>query len=97
MDGEQILFIGMKEGVTDIEETLRDRHHIKFEEPDDFRIERAAFRGRDRLDGDGEDPPYERCSNRVGNDGLLHFIPLRGRPTPGAIPVRPAGQAADWR
>jgi putative ABC transport system permease protein len=32
----------LKDGIEDINETLRDRHHIKFEEPDDFRIENLA-------------------------------------------------------
>jgi putative ABC transport system permease protein len=32
----------LKDGIEDIKETLRDRHHIKFEEPDDFHIENLA-------------------------------------------------------
>ncbi|MDC8758355.1 ABC transporter permease [Janthinobacterium fluminis] len=32
----------LKDGIEDIKETLRDRHHIKFEEPDDFRIDNLA-------------------------------------------------------
>ncbi|MBY0572467.1 MAG: ABC transporter permease [Undibacterium sp.] len=32
----------LQDGIADINETLRDRHHIKFEEPDDFRIENLA-------------------------------------------------------
>jgi putative ABC transport system permease protein len=32
----------LQDGIEDINETLRDRHHIKFEEPDDFRIENLA-------------------------------------------------------
>jgi putative ABC transport system permease protein len=34
--------IPLSEGINDINETLRDRHRIKFEEPDDFRIENLA-------------------------------------------------------
>jgi putative ABC transport system permease protein len=32
----------LQDGISDINETLRDRHHIKFEEPDDFRIDNLA-------------------------------------------------------
>ena len=32
----------LQDGIDDINETLRDRHHIKFEEPDDFKIENLA-------------------------------------------------------
>ncbi|WP_317201913.1 ABC transporter permease [Janthinobacterium sp.] len=32
----------LKDGVEDIKETLRDRHRIKFEEPDDFRVDNLA-------------------------------------------------------
>ncbi|MES2153450.1 MAG: ABC transporter permease [Pseudomonadota bacterium] len=32
----------LQDGIDDINETLRDRHHIKFEEPDDFRIDNLA-------------------------------------------------------
>jgi putative ABC transport system permease protein len=32
----------LNDGIEDINETLRDRHHIKFEDPDDFRIENLA-------------------------------------------------------
>ena len=32
----------LQDGINDINETLRDRHHIKFEEPDDFRIDNLA-------------------------------------------------------
>jgi putative ABC transport system permease protein len=32
----------LEEGIADINETLRDRHHIKLDEPDDFRIENLA-------------------------------------------------------
>jgi putative ABC transport system permease protein len=32
----------LQDGIEDINETLRDRHHIKFEEPDDFRIQNLA-------------------------------------------------------
>ncbi|MEN9865110.1 MAG: hypothetical protein RL748_700, partial [Pseudomonadota bacterium] len=32
----------LNDAIADINETLRDRHHIKFEEPDDFRIENLA-------------------------------------------------------
>ncbi|MET3133886.1 putative ABC transport system permease protein [Oxalobacteraceae bacterium GrIS 1.11] len=32
----------LQDGIEDIKETLRDRHHIKFEEPDDFHIENLA-------------------------------------------------------
>jgi putative ABC transport system permease protein len=32
----------LDDGIEDIKETLRDRHRIKFEEPDDFRIENLA-------------------------------------------------------
>ena len=32
----------LSDGIDDINETLRDRHHIKFEEPDDFRIDNLA-------------------------------------------------------
>jgi putative ABC transport system permease protein len=32
----------LAEAIEDINETLRDRHHIKFEQPDDFRIDNLA-------------------------------------------------------
>jgi putative ABC transport system permease protein len=32
----------LNDAIEDINETLRDRHHIKFEEPDDFRIDNLA-------------------------------------------------------
>ncbi|WP_229421809.1 ABC transporter permease [Massilia aquatica] len=32
----------LQDAIEDINETLRDRHHIKFEEPDDFRIDNLA-------------------------------------------------------
>ena len=32
----------LNEGLEDIKETLRDRHHIKYEQPDDFRIDNLA-------------------------------------------------------
>lgn len=32
----------LDDGIEDIKELLRDRHHIKYEEPDDFRIENLA-------------------------------------------------------
>ena len=32
----------LQDSINDINETLRDRHHIKFEEPDDFRIDNLA-------------------------------------------------------
>ncbi len=32
----------LADAIEDINETLRDRHHIKFEEPDDFRIDNLA-------------------------------------------------------
>ncbi len=32
----------LQDGIEDINETLRDRHHIKFEEPDDFHVENLA-------------------------------------------------------
>ncbi len=33
---------GLPEAIDDINETLRDRHHIKYEEPDDFRVDNLA-------------------------------------------------------
>jgi putative ABC transport system permease protein len=33
---------GLPDAIEDISEILRDRHHIKFEEPDDFRIDNLA-------------------------------------------------------
>ncbi|MFZ6646005.1 ABC transporter permease [Undibacterium sp. TJN25] len=32
----------LSDSINDINETLRDRHHIKFEEPDDFRVDNLA-------------------------------------------------------
>ncbi len=32
----------LQDAIADINETLRDRHHIKFEQPDDFRIDNLA-------------------------------------------------------
>jgi putative ABC transport system permease protein len=34
----------LHDAIEDIKETLRDRHRIKFEEPDDFRVENLATR-----------------------------------------------------